>query len=83
MSAVWCGIRPGARGLWWALLASGVVGFGCAIGIHPIVGYVSFTHLAPAYAGALSLLVGLALLYGPLCRWRPSRASRGDYFPDV
>jgi len=79
MFSLWCGARPGARGLWWALLASGVVGFGSAIGIHPIVGYTSFTHLAPAYAGAIAFAIGIALLYGPLCRADgPSRR-----FPEV
>ncbi len=80
MSTVWAGLRPGARSLWWALAISGGVGFACAIGIHPIVGYTSFVHLAPAYAGALALVVGLALLYRPLCRWDGPTRSR---FPDV
>jgi dihydroorotate dehydrogenase len=80
MATVWWGLRPGARGLWWALCLAGGIGFACAIGIHPIVGYLSFVHLAPAYAGALSLIVGLALLYRPLCRWDGSPADR---FPDL
>jgi hypothetical protein len=78
MFTVWCGTRPGARGLWWALLISGLVGFGCAIGVHPVVGYTSFVHLAPAYAGALSFLVGIALLYSPMCE-----AEEGEAFPDL
>jgi len=76
---VWCGTRPGARGLWWALLISGLVGFGCAIGIHPIVGYTSLVHLAPAYAGAMAFLVGIALLYRPMCRVD----GEGEWFPDL
>jgi dihydroorotate dehydrogenase len=80
MSTVWCGLRPGARSLWWALAASGIAGFGCAIGVHPVVGYTSFVHLAPAYAGALSLVVGLVLLYRPLCRWDGEQGAR---FPDL
>ena len=78
MLMVWFGIRPGERGLWWALLLSGLVGFATAIGVHPIVGYTSFIHLAPAYAGSLAFLVGMALLYRPMCRTDP--ASR---FPDL
>jgi hypothetical protein len=31
----------------------GVAGFGAAIGVHPAIGYTEFTHLAPAYVGAL------------------------------
>ncbi len=80
MSAVWGGLRPGARGLWWALAASGVAGFACAIGVHPVVGYTSFVHLAPAYAGAIALVVGLALLHRPLCRWDGGESER---FPDL
>ena len=51
MSATWCGLRPGARGAWWALAVAGSVGFACAIGVHPVVGHTSFVHFAPAYAG--------------------------------
>jgi hypothetical protein len=80
MSTIWCGLRPGARGLWWALAIGGSVGFACAIGVHPVVGYTSFVHLAPAYAGAIALLVGLALLYRPLCRWDGPPTDR---FPDL
>lgn len=66
-----CGVRPGARALWIALLLSGVIGFACAIGVHPIVGYTSFTHLAPAYAGAIAFLLGIALLYRPMWHGQP------------
>ena len=77
--SLWCGARPGARGLWVALLFSGVIGFACAIGVHPIVGYTSFTHLAPAYAGALTFVVGIVLLYRPLWHGEPG----GERFPDL
>ena len=60
-------------------LVAGLVGFTTAIGIHPIVGYVSFVHLAPAYAGALAFLVGMRLLYRPMCRVDQG----GDRFPDA
>lgn len=78
MACVWLGTRPGARSLWRSLLIAGVVGFSTAIGVHPVVGYTSFVHLAPAYAGALAFAVGMALLYGPMCRAEPSAR-----FPDV
>lgn len=74
-----CGVRPGARTLWIALLLSGVIGFACAIGVHPIVGYTSFTHLAPAYAGAIAFLLGIALLYRPMWHGQPG----SDRFPDL
>ena len=79
LCSLWCGARPGARGLWRALLVAGVVGFGTAIGIHPIVGYNSFTHLLPAYAGALAFLVGIALLRAPIYAADDAR----DRFDDV
>jgi hypothetical protein len=56
---VWCG-RP-ARALWQALLLAGGVGFLCAIGVHPAIGYTDFIHLFPAYAGALMFVAGIAL----------------------
>lgn len=80
MACVWRGARPGARGLWWAMLVSGTAGFTTAIGIHPLVGYVSFTHLAPAYAGALMFVTAMVLLYGPMCRVDPGAPL--DRFPD-
>lgn len=79
MASVWLGTRPGARSLWRSLLLAGVVGFATAIGVHPVVGYTSFVHLAPAYAGALAFALGMALLYRPMCQ---SDAAR-DSFPDV
>ena len=72
-------VAPGARGLWRALCAAGVIGFGTAIGIHPIVGYNSFTHLLPAYAGALAFLVGIVLLRRPIY----SAHEIGARFDDV
>jgi hypothetical protein len=54
------------------------VGFACAIGIHPIVGYTDFVHLAPAYAGAITFLTGIALLYRPLWRGDPAETRFSD-----
>ena len=79
MACTWYGVRPGERSLWRAMLIAGVVGFSTAIGVHPVVGYTSFVHLAPAYAGALAFATGMLLLYRPMCRTEPG-ASR---FPDV
>jgi MFS family permease len=58
---VWCA-RP-SKSLWQVLAFSGVIGFAAAIGIHPVVGYNSLMHLAPAIIGALIFLVGLALTF--------------------
>lgn len=63
---VWCG-RP-SRSLWQVLCVAGVIGFASAIGIHPLVGYNDFIHLAPAILGALMFIVGLALCWKPMNR---------------
>jgi dihydroorotate dehydrogenase len=78
MFALWCGARPGARGLWSALCVAGVIGFATAIGVHPIVGYTSFVHLLPAYAGAVTFIIGIILLRHPMRDLPPS-----DRFPDL
>ena len=36
-------------------------GFGCAIGVHFVVGYTNFLHLLPAYLGVLTCYLGLLL----------------------
>lgn len=77
--SLWCGAKPGEKWLWAALLCAGIVGFACAIGIHPIVGYTDFIHLAPAYAGAVTFLTGIVLLYRPLWRGDPTETR----FPDL
>ena len=56
--AVWC--APMSRSLWQALLVTGIAGFSTAIGIHPVIGYTSSSHLAPAVVGALVYFSGLA-----------------------
>lgn len=60
--ALWCG--KSSRSLWQAVLLAGTVGFACAIGIHPVIGYTDFIHLLPAYLGALMFIVGLLLSCG-------------------
>ena len=56
---VWCG-RP-SKALWQALLLAGAIGFACAIGVHPVIRYMDFTHLVPAYAGVALFLGGIIL----------------------
>ena len=57
--SIYCG-QP-SRSLWQTLLVSGVAGFGTAIGVHFPIGYMSFTHLAPAYLGGVMFAIGMTL----------------------
>jgi hypothetical protein len=59
--SIWCS-HP-SKSLWQVLALAGLAGFGCALGIHLIVGYTDFTHLLPAYLGAVVYGLGLALSY--------------------
>ena len=52
--------RP-SRSLWQALAIAGTFGFATAVGIHPVIGYLSVSHLAPAVAGCVVFAVGLGL----------------------
>jgi hypothetical protein len=52
--------------LWQALLVAGITGFGCAIGIHYPMGYLTFSHLLPAYLGAGLYALGIVGLGAPL-----------------
>lgn len=61
---VWFGTP--SKSLWQTLAAAGTVGFGTAIGVHPVVGYNDFIHLAPACLGALIFLTGMGLSYAPM-----------------
>jgi dihydroorotate dehydrogenase len=66
LSAQW-GMRAGARWLWLALAWAGNVAFAIAIGVHIVVGYTSWVHLAPAFAGWATWLLALGLTKGWLC----------------
>ena len=50
--------RP-SRALFQTLTMAGVAGFSTAVGVHPAIGYVSFTHLAPAVLGCVVFAAGL------------------------
>lgn len=50
-----------SRPLWVAVAVAGTVSLSAAIGVHFLVRYVDLWHLAPTLAGAVSLVVGLAL----------------------
>lgn len=59
--------RP-SRELLWVLAFAGTVGFGSAIGVHPVIGYVSLTHLGPAFLGCAVFAAGLGLIARDLSR---------------
>jgi hypothetical protein len=50
-----------SRGFLEVVALMGLFGFGAALGVHAAIGYLDFTHLAPAYFGALLFLTGFAL----------------------
>jgi hypothetical protein len=50
-----------SRALWQALAVAGTAGFSTAIGVHPVIGYLSVTHLGPAVLGAAVFAAGLGL----------------------
>ena len=50
-----------SRHLRQALLFAGIAGFSTAILIHPVIGYLSASHLAPAVFGCGAYFAGLAL----------------------
>jgi len=58
---IWCG--RASRSLWQALLLTGLAGFGTAIAVHPAVGYLSFSHLAPAFVGAVMFTGGMWMTF--------------------
>lgn len=58
--AAW-GWERGQAWVWWALFASGSVGFGLALAIHLGAGYTDFLHVAPIYVGIGFTAVSLAL----------------------
>lgn len=51
---------PMTRSLWQALFVVGLVGFGCAVGVHFLIHYLDVLHLAPAMLGAALYLAGIA-----------------------
>jgi hypothetical protein len=49
--------------LWQALALAGTTGFVCAISVHFCIGYLVFSHLAPAFVGAVLFLTGMGLTF--------------------
>jgi len=62
---LWFG-RP-ACSLWQSVFLAGSIGFLTAIGVHPLIRYTEFSHLAPAYLGAFLFSVGITLCRKPMC----------------
>jgi hypothetical protein len=54
--------RP-SRSLWQVLCLAGAIGFTCAIGVHPVIGYTNWFHLFPAVIGAMLMALALILTY--------------------
>ena len=79
LSTLW-GIREGARWQWWMLLLAGLPAYGIAIGVHLVVGYTSWWHLAPAYGGLVLLVVALVLLRPYLCGSQSAMQSEWTNF---
>ena len=52
--------------LWQIIMLSMTIGFSTAIGVHFFIGYTSVTHLLPAYFGAITSMIGLALTYSTM-----------------
>ena len=58
---LWLARFPMARMESWSRWTlAGVAGFSTAVGVHPAIGYVSFTHLAQAVLGCVVFAAGLA-----------------------
>ena len=53
---------PVSRSLVEVVALMGIFGFACALGVHFAIGYTTFMHLAPAYAGLAIFITGAALL---------------------
>jgi hypothetical protein len=59
LGCVWCGQPSRAR--WEALLIAGVAGFGAAVGVHGLIGYLDLSHVGPAILGAGVFVAGIVL----------------------
>lgn len=55
--------RP-TRARFEALTLAGASGFGAAIGVHFLIGYLDMTHVGPAILGAAVFAIGMALGFG-------------------
>lgn len=58
---LWCA-KP-CRSLWQVLAVAGSVGFVTVVGVHPVIGYLSASHLAPAVVVSVVFVVGILLCF--------------------
>lgn len=58
----------------------GLAGFGAALGVHFVVGYVDFVHLLPAFVGFFLFIVADALLF---FAWRAQRLPHPEPAPEL
>jgi hypothetical protein len=63
LGTVWC--ARSSRSLWDALFLAGTAGFGAAVGVHGLVGYLDLTHVGPAVLGAVVFGAGMVLSRRP------------------
>jgi hypothetical protein len=75
LAAQW-GIRSGERWLWQALAVAGNVAFAAAVGVHLVVGYMSWLHFAPAIAGWCMWLLALGLTREWMCSGESVRHAK-------
>jgi hypothetical protein len=73
LACVWFG-RP-SHALWQALALAGMAGFGTAIGVHGLVGYLDLTHVGPAILGAWTFIAGMLLVRPAMHRRRSLLAA--------
>jgi hypothetical protein len=59
-----------SKSLWQILFLSLSIGFFTAIGIHFFIGYISFSHLLPAYTGAFIFYIGIVLSFNGMYKNR-------------
>ncbi|GIH78089.1 hypothetical protein [Planobispora longispora] len=70
------GWRRGESWVWWSSALAAAAGFLPAVVVHMIIGYTSFVHLAPVYAGIGLTALALSLARPYLCAGRGR--VRGD-----
>jgi ABC-type Fe3+-siderophore transport system permease subunit len=56
----------------------GCAGFGAAIGVHFVVGYVDLFHLLPAFLGFLIFLLAISLLWAGWRNQKNAEREQGD-----
>lgn len=76
LAVVWFG-RP-SRALWQALALAGIAGFGAAIGVHGLIGYLDMTHVGPAILAAWLFVIGMVLVRPSMFRSPDAATTRRE-----